>query len=176
MEALPGATRAVGGHPLAGKESTGPEAADASLFEQRTFVLTPSQRTSPEAVQRAKRLIEGVGGLPFVCSAAQHDEALAVTSHLPQIVSSSLATVGAGVDSRFVGPAFHDMTRIAASDSAIWRDVLLTNTDNVLTQLRRYISLLESVEEVLGRHDVAGIEDTMQRGRRAVATLVERSS
>src|SRR5205823_5808868 len=91
MERLPGAARIIGGHPIAGKELSGPGVADISLFQHRPFALVPSNATSTSTVHTAETMVRAVGGVPFVLSAPDHDRMVARTSHLPQLLSMALA-------------------------------------------------------------------------------------
>jgi prephenate dehydrogenase len=171
MSILPGAARMVGGHPLAGSERSGPEAADERLFEGKSFFLCPSPSTSPHARARAQAIVAEIGALPVWKDAAEHDRALATTSHLPQILASLLA-IQAGDPGRYAGPAFRDMTRLAASDAAIWRDILLANADEVVRVGRTYRDALSSLLDSIEGENVAAIEQTLLDGRRA-RSLVE---
>ena len=171
MARLPGAERALGGHPLAGKERSGPEAADPELFRGRPFVLVPSDRSSSSTVERARALVSRLGAHPVLLDAGTHDRVLAQTSHLPQILSTTLASLLEPGDEHLVGPAFHEMTRLAASDVPMWRDILLANREHVVRATNGYIRELQAFVACIAGGDQEAISATLERGRRAAACL-----
>ena len=144
----------VGGHPLAGKEKSGLENADASLFEHARYVLTPMSpdHVADERVQAFSRLVEAVGARPFVSDASSHDRAVAFLSHLPQLVSSGLASLIAEQSSEDFLPlelaasGFRDVTRLADSPYSIWRDVCLTNVENIQAAVESLLGKLEAMK------------------------------
>lgn len=136
--------RFVGGHPMAGKESRGVENADPDLFRGRPYVLT-----SREPVLES--WIELLGARLVILSPEEHDRLVAVTSHLPQLLSTALASViGSELDAaKVAGPAALDLTRLALSPYEIWRDIFATNADPVDAALRAFIAKLEALRAVL---------------------------
>ncbi len=136
--------RFVGGHPMAGKESSGVEHADADLFRGRPYVLTSRD---PEL----ESWIERIGARLVVLSPDQHDQLVAVTSHLPQLISTALASViGAEPDAaKVAGPAAMDLTRLAVSPYEIWRDIFATNAGPVDAALAAFIAKLEELRAAL---------------------------
>lgn len=132
--------RFVGGHPMAGKESSGVEHADADLFRGRPYVLTSRE---PEL----ESWIERIGARVVVLDPEEHDRLVAVTSHLPQLISTALASViGAEADAaKVAGPAAMDLTRLALSPYEIWRDIFATNAGPVDAALRAFIAKLEEL-------------------------------
>jgi prephenate dehydrogenase len=153
IRALPGASRCVGGHPIAGSEKSGPAHARPDLFRDRTFVLTPTSDTANDALQQARTLVERLGALPVIMDAAEHDRMLARSSHLPQILSTSLALSVHRIAPELAGPGLQSMTRLAASDPAMWRDVLTENCDEVLSALDDYVAGLDRMRDALQRRD-----------------------
>jgi len=136
----------LGGHPMAGKESRGVAAADADLFRGRTWILTPAG-AAPEPAAEFRKWIEKFGALPVELDAAFHDKLVSRTSHLPQILSTALASLLAGElhlpeDARAAGPALFEATRLALSDYAVWRDIFATNPDNIAAALDLFIAKL----------------------------------
>ncbi|MGH7737397.1 MAG: prephenate dehydrogenase [Candidatus Tyrphobacter sp.] len=132
MKAAQGVARFVGTHPLAGAEASGPECADATLFEGRTWCYVPSGDAELDA--RVAGLITMLGAAPLSVTAEEHDATLAVTSHLPQMVAWLLAAKirSKGVESeRFCGPAGLEVLRLARSSPALWNEILQANADNV---------------------------------------------
>jgi prephenate dehydrogenase len=136
------ASAVVGSHPLAGRETSGPSAARADLFAGRPWAVCPSGSSTPAAVKAVRALVEACGGVPVEVTAAEHDGAVALLSHLPQVAASALAgllvasgtsdTDGghAGIAARTAGlsgPGLADTTRLAASDAALWTEILRLN-------------------------------------------------
>lgn len=167
MDALPGGARAVGGHPLAGKEESGPAAADPDLFRGRPFVLSPSSTTSPDTLGRAVELAGAVGAFPRVMEAQRHDEVLSRTSHLPQILATALALCVSPEDARYAGAGLRDMTRLAGSDPTMWRDILLLNGPCVVAEANRYIARLQELVAAIAAGDAQSIERLLEDGQQA---------
>jgi prephenate dehydrogenase len=132
--------RFVGGHPMAGKEARGVEAAEADLFRSRPYVLTGRD---PEL----ERWIEAIGARLVLLDPEEHDRLIAVASHLPQLMSTALATVIADQPgaSNVAGPGALDMTRLAMSSYEIWHDILSTNARSIDAALQTFIQRLESL-------------------------------
>lgn len=171
MARLPGARRAVGGHPIAGKAESGAAAADPDLFRRRPFVIVPSDQTDAAAMDAARLLIGALDAVPEVMDAATHDRVLARTSHLPQMVASALALSLDPGDERVAGPGLQDMTRLAGSDVNVWRDIFLANRQNVVAAADLFIGQLEHMVRVVGAGEAERIENEMERGRAASAVL-----
>ncbi len=144
----------LGGHPLAGKESRGVEAADADLFRNRTYVLTPVQEMDLKAprVIEFTELLARIGAKTFVTNSVEHDRQVALTSHLPQLLSTALAAcLGEGESHPQIwGPALLDSTRLALSPFDIWHDILVTNRPSIESALSAYITELERVRSRIG--------------------------
>jgi prephenate dehydrogenase len=144
----------LGGHPLAGKERSGLENADAALFENAQYVLTPlsPDHLADERVKAFSLLLESLGARPFVTDASTHDRAVAFLSHLPQLVSSGLASMIAEQSTEDFLPlelaatGFRDVTRLADSPYALWRDICLTNIENIQSALELLIDKLEAMK------------------------------
>lgn len=171
MSTLVRGERAIGGHPLAGKEASGPAASEAGLFRGHTFILTPSTVTSPRTMDLAAQVVRMIGGNPYVMPAARHDEVLARTSHLPQILSTALALDTQDVDAVCIGPALRDMTRLAGSDPTMWRDILMLNRQNVVAEANGYIAQLREFVSMLEAGETARIEGVLRSGRQAGGAL-----
>jgi prephenate dehydrogenase len=152
----------VGGHPLAGKELSGFEHADAALFQGARYALTP---TTPDhlgdgRVKALCDLIESIGAHPFICDAGAHDRAAAYLSHLPQLVSTGLSSLIAEQSAEDFLPlelaatGFRDVTRLAESSYAVWRDICLTNIENIQSALESLIEKLENVKAHLSDREL----------------------
>lgn len=159
-------TRVCGSHPMAGKESSGPGAAAATLFVGRPWVLCPSERTSPQALSATRRLAEQCGAEPVEMTANEHDAAVALVSHLPQVAASAVAAVLAASDGRLdlAGPGLQDTTRVAASDPTLWVEVLRQNAEAVAPLVHRLSAELAEVADALAAGDVGRVEDLLVRG------------
>jgi prephenate dehydrogenase len=143
--------RFIGGHPIAGAETAGVEHARATLFRGATWYLTPGGRSSGVLYERLHSLLASFGALPVAIDAETHDRLLAAVSHLPHVVANVLVSQVAerlreqGEALPRVGPSFRDATRVAGANSAIWKDIYLSNADAVADEVD---SLAESLREV----------------------------
>ena len=144
----------LGGHPLAGKERSGIDNAEGSLFENAFYALTPlsPDHLPDERIQAFFDLVKGTGARPFVTDPTAHDRAVAYLSHLPQLLSSGLASLIAEQSAEEFFPmelaasGFRDVTRLAESPYALWRDICLTNIENIQAALESLIQKLESIK------------------------------
>lgn len=160
----------VPAHPIAGKEVAGVEHAEASLFDGRQVILTPTKTTLRSNVQRASQLWSAVGAQVLTMTPEAHDSAFAAVSHLPHMLAfafiNGLAAQPDGA--RFLelaGPGFRDFTRIAASDPAVWRDVLLANREQVLLQSQAFRTQLLAFEAMLSAGDAQALENAIAEAR-----------
>lgn len=159
-----GSPRFVGSHPMTGSERTGVEAATPLLFQDATWALTPGEATDPDALRRVRLLAQEIGAHTLVLAPEAHDAMVAVTSHLPHVLSAALMRQAAEARAshpeipRLAAGSFADLTRVAASSPEIWRDVCLSNRDAVLDALRRYRSQLDILESAVADRDAAAIE------------------
>jgi len=171
MDRLPGARRAIGAHPVAGNELSGPQAADAQLFVDQPFLLCPSARTDRAITRRAEALARSLGAVPRIVRAARHDQTLARTSHVPQFVSTALALSVVPGDEELAGPGLRDMTRLALSNPIMWRDIACTNSANIADGLRAVGRRLDKVAELIERCDGTEIETLLREGGEASSRI-----
>lgn len=146
--------RFLGGHPMAGRERRGVEAAEAGLFRGRPYGLTPRSESDLESppAQEFAGWIRKIGAFPVILSPEEHDRIVAFTSHLPQLASTGLAALLEGrlePQSGVFGPALVDSTRLALSSFDIWGDILATNRENIRAALNSYIAKLQEFSRVL---------------------------
>lgn len=169
MGTLPAPIQPIGGHPMCGKEASGLAAADASLFRNAVFVLTPLARTSPQTLDTARSLVETLGALPVVLDPVEHDRIVAAISHLPFVLASALMTT---VDElardddlffKLAAGGFRDTSRLAASDTPMMSDVLLTNSENVVRVMRDYARDLTVLADVIDRKDETALQALLDR-------------
>ncbi|HWW67543.1 MAG TPA: prephenate dehydrogenase/arogenate dehydrogenase family protein, partial [Solirubrobacterales bacterium] len=137
VAALGADERFIGGHPLAGAETSGVENARADLFEGARWYLTPTERSGGLLYDRLQRAISGLGARPQAIDAATHDRLMATVSHLPHVVANVLVGEAAAELTRDsermpeVGPSFRDTTRVAGSNPAVWADIFSSNREAV---------------------------------------------
>jgi prephenate dehydrogenase len=167
----------LGTHPMSGREKSGPLAATADLFEGRPWVLTPSVQTDTEVLNLALELIALCRAVPVVMDPDAHDRAVALVSHTPQLLSSMVAARLETADEtavRLCGQGIRDVTRIAASQPAMWLDILSANPGPVadvlaevavdLQETVQALRALEAADEADRGAGVKGIEDVLRRG------------
>jgi len=164
--------RFVPGHPIAGREASGVEAAVADLFRAARVVLTPAAATAPDAVDLVKACWEAAGARVASMPAERHDRIFAAVSHLPHVLSFALVSeIAERADAEellgFAAGGFRDFTRIAASSPEMWRDVALQNRDALLAEIGRYEARLAVFRELIARGDGPGLERLMAEARSA---------
>lgn len=159
MEQLPAGVQPVGGHPMCGKETAGFESAEPGLYVDAPWVLSPLARTSPGALALARELAEAVGARPMVIEAQRHDRLVAAISHLPYLTASALvlaigdAAREDAVAWEIAAGGFRDTTRVAASDTHMFLDILTTNRKAVLEQLDQFSAHVEELRALLATGD-----------------------
>ncbi|KAB0583557.1 prephenate dehydrogenase/arogenate dehydrogenase family protein [Ideonella dechloratans] len=144
----------VPAHPIAGKELSGVQHADAQLYREQQVILTPLPQTRPELVEKARALWGALGARVRVMTPEAHDAAFAAVSHFPHLLAFAYFTgilqqQEAEEFLRLAGPGFRDFTRIAASDPAMWRDVLIANREEILKQSEFFRGALGVLEQTL---------------------------
>lgn len=135
-------------HPMAGRELDGAEAAQSDLFIGKSWVITPLESTSEQSIDLAKRLIESLGAKVIQMTPKEHDAAVAMVSHLPQVISSLLAAQLVGENAKHLalsGSGILDTTRIAASNPELWNEILNLNKDALLPLLKNFESDLSDL-------------------------------
>lgn len=141
--------RFLGSHPLAGSEKTGATFASGDLFEGRVAILTPTKNTRAEDYDLLEDFWQSLGSVVVKMSPEEHDEALAMTSHLPHIAAAALAVTLPEKLFRLTGTGMLDTTRIAAGDPELWREILAMNRNNVLAALEQYGAKLAALHAAL---------------------------
>ena len=162
----------VPGHPIAGTENSGVEAAFPTLYENRKVILTPIAETREDCVKSVQDLWEMAGADVECLTPEHHDRVLAATSHLPHVVAFSIVDTLATLQEseeifRYAAGGFHDFTRIASSDPVMWRDVCLTNREAVLQMMDNLMSDLETVRSQIESADAGSIEKMFARAKAA---------
>ncbi|WP_038205560.1 prephenate dehydrogenase [Xenophilus azovorans] len=164
----------VPAHPIAGKEVSGVEHAEAGLFKGRQVVLTPTRATRRTHVDRAAQLWAGIGARVLQMDHEAHDAAFAGVSHLPHLLAFAfIDAIAARSDGKHMlglaGTGFRDFTRIAASDPAVWRDILLSNREQVLLQSQAFRKALMQMEALIAADDSPGLEQAIAAASRVRA-------
>lgn len=167
----------VPGHPIAGTEHTGVSASKADLFEHHRIILTPEDDTDVSAVARVRAMWQAAGGDVVSMSVAEHDDILAVCSHLPHVLSYVLVDLLIRRDDHnttfdLAAGGFRDFTRIASSDPTMWHDICLGNRDALVKVLKDYQQNLDDLLSAIDRGDGQWLMDTFMRAKRARDTYI----
>ncbi|MDP6551502.1 MAG: prephenate dehydrogenase/arogenate dehydrogenase family protein [Arenicellales bacterium] len=162
--------RFVPGHPIAGRERSGPKAADADLFRDHWVVLTPTKETDQDALAAVRQMWETVDAKVRLMDPDLHDQVLGMTSHLPHAVAYALVAQFADqqqIDdcSAMVAGGFLDMTRVASSDPVMWRDIFVHNGENTANLIREYREVLANLENLIRNHDSAGLKEWFEKAK-----------
>jgi prephenate dehydrogenase len=155
----------LGGHPMAGKESRGVDSADADLFRNHSYILTPqsAECLGTDAARNFCEVILNIGARLVVIDAETHDRMVALTSHLPQLASTALASLLAkqnkSKDTLFTvaGPGLRDQTRLAMSSFDVWSDILKTNRDGLVEALDGFIDELVQIRSLVGSPEMGKV-------------------
>jgi prephenate dehydrogenase len=159
MNKLPPSFKALGGHPMCGKETAGLRAADAGLYQGQTFILSRTTRSDSVMENLAVSFVAAIGARPLWLEPGEHDRLVALTSHLPYFVAVGLiakATTAAQANKhlwRLSASGFRDTTRLAGSDPLMLRDITATNRVEILSALRDYAGVLEEIIKLLEQGD-----------------------
>lgn len=164
--------RFVPGHPIAGTERSGPEAAFPELYENKRVVLTPLEETDPDAVAMVRTAWEACGARVSRLTPAQHDTVFAAVSHLPHLLSFALVEELAAHESgellfSFAGGGFRDFTRIASSNPEMWRDISVANREALSAELTRYRQSLDVMQKLVDAGDADALGRIFERAREA---------
>ena len=179
VEAVPGAERFIGGHPLTGAETAGVDNARAEMLEGARWYLTPTSRSSGVAYDRLQRAVTALGARPQAIDAETHDRVMATVSHLPHVLANVLVQQAASALSEEserlpeVGRSFRDTTRVAGANPAIWGDIFATNGDAVVAEIEAVIGRLEAAAELLRGGDAEGVASWHADAAAARHTLLE---
>ncbi|EON14971.1 MULTISPECIES: prephenate dehydrogenase/arogenate dehydrogenase family protein [Pandoraea] len=164
--------RFVPGHPIAGAELSGVDAAKVDLYRDRRVVLCPQPDNRREDVAQVRAMWEATGARVSEMSETQHDRVFASVSHLPHVLSYALIAQileapDAALKFGFAGGGFRDFTRIAASNPEMWRDICVANREALLAELDGYLATLGTLRELIDTGDGAGLEAVFARASRA---------
>lgn len=150
----------VGTHPMSGRESSGPGAAQSDLFEGRAWFVTPGGLTNHDALNLVRQFVESLGATSYLLTPQEHDELMARISHLPQLLSTLLAVTlsekDKGVD--LAGQGLRDMTRIAGSDGDLWSQILMENQQPILQAMDGYLEKLQKMRTAISQGEIIEIK------------------
>jgi prephenate dehydrogenase len=161
----------VPGHPIAGTEHSGAEAAFASLYQGRRCILTPTPRTDPAALAKIHAMWEAAGCDVVVMDVEKHDRVLAAISHLPHMVAYVLVNAVGAYDRyeenilEYSAGGFRDFTRIASSDPTMWRDIALTNREALLEMMGQFEAFFRELKEDVARGDSDRLFEFFRRSK-----------
>lgn len=159
-EQFRGGTQFLGGHPMAGKEQSGIDQADAELFREAPYVLMGTETAADSRAKHFVEIVQAIGARPIWCDPDTHDWAVGIVSHLPQLVAVALARVvqdetdETGLPISLAGQGLQDTLRLAGSPYSVWRDILLTNTDNISRALDRLAQEIDHLRTHLASKDI----------------------
>jgi prephenate dehydrogenase len=179
IAALGGDSRFIGGHPLAGAETSGVENARADLFEGARWYLTPTARTGGMLYDRVQRAVAEIGARPQAIEAETHDRLMATISHLPHVVANVLVNQAATALSEEaehlpeVGPSFRDATRVAGANPAIWGDIFAGNREAVASEIDAVVARLTEAADLFRSGDSAEVMAWHERAGRSRRDLIE---
>ena len=162
MAALPPELDPIGGHPMCGKEKSGLANASEDLFMGVPFALTALSRTTPRARTLAEEILQVIGAKPLWMEPEIHDEWVAATSHLPYLLSVALVNATPLEAAALLGPSFQSATRVAASNPEMMRDIFLTNQDQVIGAIRRFVTKFENLETLIKVGNAQQMEDNFK--------------
>lgn len=174
----------VGGHPIAGSEKYGIDSADPHLFQDKTYILTPTNDTNLLALKKTFLLIKIINAKKLILDPLEHDRIVGAVSHLPQIMAVSLTNMIGELgqqennDNYFkaIGEGFKDMTRIASSPYQMWEDICETNQENILEMIQEFINYLRIIEDKL-KNNPGNLKEEFQKAqilRKSISFTQER--
>ena len=157
-EMLPPTVDFIGGHPMAGKETYGIQAAEADLFQGCTYCLTPSEKASAKSIDKVTSVVKKLGAIPFFIDAQEHDRLVAGVSHLPMLLSAALVSVTAQNPSwhkmsKVAASGYHDLTRLASGNPEVNAHICLSNQEAILHWLDKFSQELERYRQLVTTGD-----------------------
>jgi len=177
---VPRGVHFIPGHPIAGTEHSGPQSGFATLFDGRWCILTPLAGTDEHALQKLSAFWQACGSMVDQMAPGHHDQVLAITSHLPQLIAYNIVGTVTELEedtqsevTKFSASGFRDFTRLAASDPVMWRDICIANRDAILEMLGRFSEDLTALQRSIRRGDGDRLHELFARTRDMRARIVE---
>lgn len=157
----------VGTHPMAGSEKKGVSGANAGLFNGAVCIITPTEKTRPKFLKIAREFWNSLGAKTVILSPDEHDRLVAITSHLPHIISASLVNILAGESkaSECIGPGFRDSTRIASSPPELWQEICEWNKDEILGSIDKFQKELSDLKIKIEANDWGNLLDRLKKAK-----------
>lgn len=165
---IPEGVSYVGTHPIAGSDKSGIDDARPELFEGARCIITPTDKTDKNALEKVMHLWQRVGCHVELMDPMRHDEIYGAVSHLPHVIAYSLVNAIGDIDSEFIkyaGQGFKDTTRIALSSPELWRDIVIYNRENLLRFLEAFKGNIEKIKGLIEKSDAEAIRDEFQKAR-----------
>ena len=167
-------------HPIAGTEKSGPESGFAELFNKRWCVITPMGKNDNKSLNKLKKLWKNFGSKVQIMSAKNHDKILAITSHMPHLISYSIVSSSLNVNAKeksqiikFSAGGFRDFTRIAASDAIMWKDIFLNNKINLLKITKEFEKSLNLIKNYIKKNNSKKLQEIFLRTKK-IRKLIEK--
>jgi len=176
-ESLPSTVSFIGGHPMAGSEEAGIEAATADLFAGAWWILTPTEHSDPTAYEQLHGILTALGARVMALAPEEHDELMATISHVPQLTATALMNMAAERGKEHGGllalaaGGFRDVTRVAASNPDIWVDICRENRDAIGEALHTFVERLISLRDLVKRGDETALREQLLAARTARRSL-----
>ena len=162
---LPKDVHFIGGHPMAGSEKRGVEAGSSEFFEDSVCILTKTKKTHTVSLKKMQRFWKNLGTEVKILSPHNHDRIIARVSHLPHLAAVALVRQIKERDINFISTGFKDTTRISEADSDIWRDICLTNKEEIVKSLNGYMDILKNLREKVKNLDSKGIISEFRKAK-----------
>ena len=167
-------------HPIAGTEKSGPESGFAELFNKRWCVITPMGKNNNKTLNKLKKLWNNFGSKVQIMNAKNHDKILAITSHMPHLISYSLVSSSLNANTKekseiikFSAGGLRDFTRIAASDATMWRDIFLNNKTNLLKITKEFEKSLSLIKNYIKKNNSRKLQEIFSRAKK-IRKLIEK--
>jgi len=170
-EYLPPNISFIGGHPMAGKETSGINESDPDLFRGCIYCLSPAPNATPGAVQTLEMLVKSIGARPFFIDAGEHDKLVAGVSHLPMLLSAAFVSSTTGSSSwpemaKLAAGGYRDLSRLASGSPGMNRDICLSNREEIIRWIDRYLDELKEYRRLI-EEDGEGLGDALARAQEA---------
>jgi len=155
---LPPTVNFIGGHPMAGRETYGIQAAKADLFRRCTYCLTPSEKASPESIDTVVDMAKKLGAMPFFIDAQEHDNLVAGISHLPMLLSAALVSLTTrnpswSKMSKLAASGYHDLTRLASGSPEVNSHICLSNPEAIINWIDEFSRELDRYRQLVALGD-----------------------
>jgi prephenate dehydrogenase len=179
-EILPPKVDFIGGHPMAGRETYGIQAARAELFQRCTYCLTPSGKASPKSIDTVVSMVKKLGAIPFFIEAQEHDNLVAGISHLPMVLSTALVSLTTNDPSwsemsKLAASGYHDLTRLASGNPKVNAHICLSNQEAIVNWIDKFSQELERYRQLVAKGDKR-LEQTLTAANKARLEWLKNSS